>query len=241
MWPFTRSPRVEAKGLAQPSDDLYALFGLIPSTTSAVPVTAEAALKVPAVGSAIRVISEAVASLDVGVKRLEADGTETAVPEHPVLPLLRDDANDWTSGFELVRDLVIDALSDDCGGLAYVNRIEGDRVAEVIRYARAQITVTFDPVTGEPSYQMGGRPLPRSAMIHVRSPFGRAPLTLAREAIGVALALERHAGRLFGRGARPSGALKFPKGMGEESVKKARAAWRATHEGEDTGGQTAIC
>ncbi|EYD71584.1 Phage portal protein [Rubellimicrobium mesophilum DSM 19309] len=240
MWPFRRQSVPEVKGLAQPSDDLYALFGIVPSTVSAVPVTAEAALRVPAVGSAIRVISEAVACLDVCVKRIEADGTETDVPDHPVLPLLRDEANDWTSGFELVRDLVIDALSDDVGGLAFVNRLEGGSVAEIIRYARASISVTFDPVTGEPSYQMGGQPLPRSAMLHVRSPFGRAPLTLAREAIGVALALERHAGRLFGRGARPSGALKFPKGMGEDSVKKARAAWRATHEGEDTGGQTAI-
>lgn len=240
MWPFRRQPLPEVKGLAQPSDDLYALFGLVPSTASAVPVTAESALKVPTVAAAIRLISEAVACLDVCVKEIGADGVETDVPDHPVLPLLRDEANDWTSGFELIRDLVIDALSDDVGGLAYVNRLEGGTVAEVIRYARAQITVTFDPVTGEPAYQMGGQPIPRSSMIHVRSPFGRAPLTLAREAIGVALALETHAGRLFGRGARPSGALKFPKGMGEESVKKARAAWRATHEGQDTGGQTAI-
>lgn len=165
------------KGLAQPSDDLYALFGLLPSTVSAVPVTAEAALRVPAVGSAIRVISEAVACLDVSVKRVEPDGTETALPDHPVLPLLRDDANDWTSGYELVRDLVIDALSDDCGGLAFVNRLEDGRPAEVIRYARANLTVTFDPATGEPSYQMGGQALPRASMIHLRSPFGRAPLT----------------------------------------------------------------
>jgi phage portal protein BeeE len=28
--------------------------------------------------------------------------------------------------------------------------------------------------------------------------------------------------------------------MGEESVRKARLAWRATHEGHDGGGQTAI-
>jgi len=77
-------------------------------------------------------------------------------------------------------------------------------------------------------------------MIHLRAPFGRAPLSIAREAIGVAVVLERHASRLFGRGARPSGVLSFPKGLGEESVKKARAAWRATHEGDDTGGSTAI-
>ena len=154
------------------------------------------------------------ACLDVSVKRLEPDGTETVLPQHPVLPLLRDAANDWTSGFELIRDLVIDALSDDVGGLAYVNRLQDGRAAEIIRYRRATMVVEFDQATVEPSFKVDQRRLPTSSVIHVRSPFGRAPLTLAREAIGTAQALDAHAARLFGRGARPSGALLFPNGMG---------------------------
>lgn len=34
--------------------------------------------------------------------------------------------------------------------------------------------------------------------------------------------------------------LLFPQGMGEAAVRKVRDAWRATHEGEDAGGRTAI-
>ncbi|MFN3402156.1 MAG: phage portal protein, partial [Ferrovibrio sp.] len=56
----------------------------------------------------------------------------------------------------------------------------------------------------------------------------------------LAMAMDRHAGRLFTRGGRPSGVLQFAKGMAEDAVKKSRAAWRATHENEDSGGQTAI-
>ena len=240
MWPFTRKPQTETKGLAEPGDDLYAIFGLTPTAGTGAPVTPETALRVPAVGSAMRVISEAVASLDVGVVRIEADGTETPEAGHPVLPLLRDHANDWTDGFSFMRDLVIDALSDDRGGMAYVNRLGDGRIAEIIRYRRGVMDVQFNQTTGEPSYKVDGRSVPASDVIHLRSPFGRAPLSLACEAIGIALALDRHAARLFGRGARPSGALMFPKGLGEEAVKKTRAAWRATHEGEDAGGQTAI-
>lgn len=223
------------KSLANPSDDLFALFGLTP-TASGVAVSAEAALRVPAVGSAIRVISEAVACLDVMVKTA---GTEAEVSGHPVLPLLRDEANGWTSGFELIRDLVIDALTDDRGGLAFVNRV-GGRPVEILRYRPGTVTVEYDQATGEPSYRINNMPVDARDMIHLRSPFGRAPLSIAREAIGLSVVLERHASRLFGRGARPSGVLSFPKGMGEEAVKKARAAWRLTHEGEDTGGQTAV-
>ena len=42
------------------------------------------------------------------------------------------------------------------------------------------------------------------------------------------------------RAPRPSGALMFPKGMGEESVKRARTAWQTNHEGENATGRTAI-
>lgn len=240
MWPFKRKTPLEAKGLAEPGDDLYALFGLVPTPTSKIVVTPDSALRLPAVSSAIRVISEAVATLDVSVKRIDQDGNEIAVPDHPVMPFLRDDANDWTDAFSMMRDLVIDALSDDKGGAAFVNRLADGRVAEIIRYRRGVIDIQFDMTTGEPSYKIDARPVSQSNMIHLRSPFGRAPLSLAMEAIGTAQALDRHAGKLFGNGARPSGALSFPKGMGEESVKKARAAWRLTHEGNDAQGQTAI-
>lgn len=240
MWPFTRKTQTETKGLAEPGDDLYALFGVTPTASTGTPVTPDAALRVPAVSSAIRAISDAVATLDVGVNRIAADGTEVGAPEHPALSFLRDQANDWTDGFSLIRDLVIDALSDDKGGMAYVNRLGDGRIAEIIRYRRGVIDVQFNQTTGEPRYKIDNRPVPGSDIIHLRSPFGRSPLSLACEAIGTAMALDKHAAKLFGRGARPSGALMFPKGMGEASVKAARAAWRATHEGGDANGQTAI-
>lgn len=243
IWPFTRTKTAapaapESKGLAEPTEDVFALFGLTPTTGTGTKVTAADSLKVPAVGSAIKVISEAAASLDLMVKSIAADGTETTV-QHPISALLKGDVNDWTDGYTLLRDLVIDALSDDRGGMAYVNRVNGE-VREIIRYRNGVIAVEFDTNTGEPSYKINNVPVAPRDVIHLRSPFGKAPLTLAREAIGVALALDRHAGKLFANGARPSGALSFPKGMGEDGVKKARAAWRATHEGGDANGATAI-
>lgn len=123
--------------------------------------------------------------------------------------------------------------------MVWVNRPNGNPV-EPIRYNPGVLTFERDVNTGERLYRRFGSIIPARDVIHLLPPLGQAPLTLAREAIGIAVALDNHAAQLFTRGARPSGALKFPKGMGEESVKKAREAWRRTHEGTDSGGRTAI-
>lgn len=234
---FKMLSKFTRKSLAEPDDALLSLFGAV-STISGVTVTAASALRVPAVASAVRLISEAVADLDVLVKRVGTDGAETEDKSHPLLGILRGEANDWTDGFTFIRDLMIDALTRDEGGLAYVNRVNG-RVVEVIRYALGAISVDYDPLTLEPTYRLQGAPIPSQNVVHLRSPFGKAPLSLAREAIALATVLERHGSKLFGNGARPSGLLKFPKGMGEEAVKRAREGWRQTHENGDTG-RTAI-
>lgn len=229
---------IEAKSLAEPSADLLAIFGVLPSTNG-ITVSTEEAIRVPAVSCAIRTIAEAAGSLDLAVKRIEDDGSEVDAPDHPVSKLVRGDVNDWTSGAGLVADLVSDALMNDLGATAFVNRTGDGKIVEIVRYARSFLQVTLDPATSEPSFALSDRQLRAQDVVYLRSPLGRAPLTLAREAIAVAVVLERHAAALFSRGARPSGALMFPKGMGEEAVKRAIAGWRAAHEAGETG-RTAI-
>ncbi|HWL56403.1 MAG TPA: phage portal protein [Paracoccus sp. (in: a-proteobacteria)] len=238
IWPFSRKTvQPEQKSLASPDAALLAAFGLTETTSTGIVVSQADALRVPVVANAIQLISEAVASLDIYVKRIEGQD-EVDIPDHPLLPLLRGEANDWTTGFELIRQIVRDALMSDAGGLAWVNRVNGEP-REIIRYRQSTLQFDVDLDTGERLYRLINRPVPARDVIHLLPPLDRAPLSLAREAIGIAVALDRHAGKLFTRGARPSGALLIPKGLGEEAIKAARAAWRVAHEGEDQG-RTAI-
>jgi hypothetical protein len=57
--------------------------------------------------------------------------------------LLAAGPNDWSSTFELIRDLVATALTHDKGGLALVNRIDGGRLAEVILYEPSHTVVDY--------------------------------------------------------------------------------------------------
>lgn len=239
IWPFTRSDiETRDEDLSDEDGVLAALWSGMAAGSSA--VTGAAALRIPAVAGAVRVISEAAASLDIRVMEIGEGGVETESREHPIGALLRSDSvNPWTSGFDLIRDLVADALTRDWGGLAYINRVRGE-LREIVRYQPAAISVQYDPWTGEPSYRINGDLVDAKNILHVRGPFDRSPLTLAAEAIGVARDMEKHAGNLFRRGARPGGVIEFPKGVGDTALKRMKAAWRAAHEGPDNAGKTAI-
>jgi HK97 family phage portal protein len=240
MLNFLRRPTpVETRDANVADEDgvLHALWSGMAS--GSVAISGAAALRVPAVAAAVRVISEAAATLQVRVMERREDGTEVEDTSHPVGNLLRGDVNAWTSGFDLVRDLTADALTRDWGGLAFVNRVGGE-LREVIRYQPSGISVTLDPWTGEPTYRINGSVVSAANIVHVRGAFDRSPLTLAAEAIGAAKVMETHAARLFKNGARPGGVLSTEKNLGDEGVKKMIRAWRAAHDGGENTGKTAI-
>ncbi|WP_275788595.1 phage portal protein [Pararhizobium gei] len=239
IWPFSRSAPIEQRdaSLSAPDAVMEALW--TGSATGAVAISGASALRVPAVAAAVRVISEAAATLDIRIMERAEDGTQTEDKNHPVGILLRGDANSWTSGFELIRDLAADALTRDWGGLAWVNRIGGD-IREVIRYMPSAMSVAYDPQTGEPTYRLDGRVIDGRNVIHVRGPFDRSPLTLAAEAIGVAKEMERHAGNLFKNAARPGGVIETPKPLGDAAVKSMLRSWKLSQEGSANAGKTPI-
>jgi hypothetical protein len=98
--------------------------------------------------------------------------------------MVRGDVNGWTTAHELIRDLVVSAMTRDFGASAFVNRV-GDAVREII-YHPGMITVTYDPASGELFYQVDGQRRHASEVLHVRGPFDKSPLTLAVKAISVA-------------------------------------------------------
>jgi HK97 family phage portal protein len=79
-------------------------------------------------------------------------------------------------------------------------------------------------------------------MLHIPSPSlnGEGVVHEAREAIGLALILERYAARLFGNGARPSGLISLKNVTTPDALAKAKAAWQASNGGAKGGGTAVI-
>lgn len=235
IWPFPR-PRTETKNL--PEDTGSVCVTHASASIFGGKAAASVALRIPVVANAVQIISEACATLDISV--VEIDGqAERRIDGHPVEVLLRGQVNGWTSSFEFIRELVVDALTDDRGGLAWVGRI-GSEPREIIRYAPGFIAWEADAATSERKYTLNSQPIPASDLIHILPPLGRSPLTLAWESVKTIAALGNHAQNLFNNGARPSGLLKFPTGMGESAVKKSLNAWRQSHEVAGGHGRTAV-
>lgn len=217
-----------------------------PVAASGVAVNAESAMRVPAVACAVRAISEAVGQLPVKLYRRAPDGSKTEASDHPAYPLLHDEANDWTSAFDLKRQLTQDALLHG-DGLALVNRVRG-KVRELVRLAPGTVTIR-DAGGGVPVYQVanlagGVRDLGPADVIHIRGTSldglkGRAVIDLARESIAVALLLEQHEAKLLADGGRPSGLLKIAQKLDPEAVKRIASSWREAHGGANSG-KTAV-
>lgn len=235
FWP-KRQIEEKAGTLAAPDPQLLELFGL--TGLGPIAIGPAEALAVPAVNCAIRAISEAAATLDRSVLVRDGDGKETPDHQHPVAELLRGEVNDWTSAFEFIRDIVAMALTQDAGGIAWINRVDG-RPHEIILYRSGLIQVATKD-TGEPTFSLNGRALNGADVIHLRGPFNKCPLTMAATAIGVAHFLELHAGKLFKSGARPAGIIQIPRGVGEKQIRAMKEGWRNAHEGAENAGKTAI-
>lgn len=243
MWPFaTKSAAVdevkaEPSNLESPAAWFATHFGGAPDDLS---LTAQVALQVPAVASAIRLLSEGAASLDVKVQRRKGNVWED-VADHAAIALLSRRANDWTSGFELTRAIIVEALTNDPGGFALATISSDGRPIEIVKYKHNQIQVEFAADgSGKPLYKKDGKELDASRVIHVRNAFNICPVSHAREAIAFARGLQSYGRNLFANGARPGGVLKTKKKLGDSGVEAMLTAWGKVFGGAQNAGKTPV-
>ena len=235
-----------ASDLASPEEWLSLLFGAVP-TMAGVSVTPQNAMRSTPVRAAVEAIAETVGGLPCEIHARAASGALSLATDHPAYGLLHDHANDWTPAPALIEQVTRDACLHG-NGFVHVGR-DGESIPrELIRLDPASISVTQDPTTLEPVYRQSDaanqRIIPRSDLLHIRAPSvdgvsGASPVQQCRDAIALTIAMQGHASRLFGRGGRPSGVLKFPNRLGAETIKRMKASWQSAHGGENSGG-TAI-
>lgn len=236
-WPFQRRA-LEAKD--------FPAGLLAPTSAAGVPVNAETALRSPTTLGCVRILSEIVGSLPVHLYRKSADGSRERDTTHEAAAVLGQ-PNAWTDGIELRTRMMMDVLLRG-QAFARVLRARG-KPKEIHRLDPSSVTVKIDDKTLEPSYHIAmktGAPLilKWQDVIHIQTPGSLldAPIKLidlARDAIGLDIAMQRYEGRAFSAGGKPSGLLKVPQKTPPARRQEIHAEWDMAHGGGNVG-KTAI-
>lgn len=228
--------------MADASGFYFDLFGASP-TLAGVTVTPHIAMTCAPVACAVRSISEAAGSLPLHVYKRLPDGGKEKAPEHPLYKLLHDAPNSFAPAALFRTQLMADALLQPWGAFALINRVDRGKPAELIRLDPRTAPVSVDDRDIEPAYKVDGREVAGADLIHIPSPAydqRKGLVGEGREAIALALVLERHASRLFGNGARPSGVLSLKGTVTPDALGKAKTAWQAAHNGSNSGGTAVL-
>jgi len=213
------------------------------TTASGIAVNENTALNSSAVYAAVRLLSEAVASLPLHTYERQEDGKRRA-SEHPVASILSRRPNDYMSSYSLRETLMGHCLMWGNGYAEIVRDGSGNPTA-LLPITPDRIRIEIDD-SGQIVYSVDDQiRLSADDVLHVAGQGfdgiqGRSIITLARESIGVGLAAERFGGSFFQNGARLGGVLEHPGKMSKEASDRLRESWRAAHGGSGKAGSTAL-
>jgi HK97 family phage portal protein len=220
----------------------WALIDFGRQTASSVAVTPENAWRCLIVRGAIAILSESIAQLPLLVYEVGADDSKARATGHPLYTLLHDAPNDFTSSYEFRRDLQVDLLLQG-HAFAHLGRSRATgQIVELLRIDPRAVTLDENDA-GEPLYyvtdkQGTRRQIDRSDILHITATGRRSPIDDCREAIGLAIAMERHQAQLYANAARPGGVLKLPGRLNPATHERLMQDFQAKWAG--AGGRTLI-
>jgi HK97 family phage portal protein len=212
------------------------------------------AMQEPVTARCVRIRAQDLAKLPVHVFRARRGGGQDVVAAHPLERLLRK-PNAWQTWFEFCETVSAHYLLKG-NGYAVIRRDGRARPVSLIPIQPGSITewasgdALFYKITSSTEWEravLAGLPdpLPAADVFHLRnlsfdSLMGLSPISLAREEIGLNLALTEHVGKTFGNGARPSGVLETDKKLSEESFKRFKSQWQDRYAGIENAGKTPL-
>jgi HK97 family phage portal protein len=243
--------RAVAEQKSMSSHDLFReIYGGRPSKAGP-NVNLEAAFKQATVFACLKVLSQGCAQVPFKLFREFEEGGLTkikAARELPLYDLVATKPNDWQTSFEFREQLVLHAAL----GNAYVwkNRLPSGKIAELILLDPFRMAVEKSDDFSNPRYKYtlkDGKTILFSADViwHVRGPSwtgfaGMELLTMAREALGLAIATEETHASLHAKGVRPSGTYSIDGTLTPQQYKDLKAWIEAEMAGADNAGAPMI-
>ena len=208
-------------------------------------VTVQTAIQLSTVYACVRVISETVASLPMGVYEATDDGNQKAT-DHPLYRLLHDEPNTEMTSF-VFREVMLAHLLLYGNSYSQIIRSGKNSIVglypllpdhmDVDRDSKGNLTYTYTTSDGKTVV------IKPTDVLHIPGlgfdgVMGYSPIALEKSAIGLGIASEEYGSKFFSNGARPSGILTHPNTV--KNPKAIRESWNTAYGGSSNANRVAI-
>jgi HK97 family phage portal protein len=199
------------------------------TSTSGETITDHSALKVAVAYRCCDILSGAVATLPLDLKRRVSDKVRQDASDHALWPILKTKPNSWQTPSQFKRLMQMFVLLRG-NGYALKVRALGKIIALVpltghmhVEQVKGDLIYTYTPHNGE------RRPIPQADIFHLAGLSldgitGLSILSYARESLGLSLTTERHANTLFKKGTASGGVFTHPKSLSNQVFDKLKAS-----------------
>lgn len=238
------APALQQKRFS-PEEEGYLRDGGI--TKSGIAIGPQQALMVSAAFACRRVIAEDVAKMPRAVKRVSSKNGRrvlTVIDDHPLHEVLTRRPNDWMTAMQFVEWMVGIATMHEAA-YAYVVRDHAGQVIELLPLLPGTVSVEQDQrwdvtyrVTG---YGASWEAVPGELFCLMGPPrddalSGVSISRHAREALGLAAAIEASQARFHANDMRPSGTITTKNAVTPEIKERMRISWQKAYGPGGTGG-----
>lgn len=235
---LARALGINALSLEDPTSPLLPYSALLESmglgrSDAGVVVSEKQAMRITTVFACIKVLSEDLASLPLGVYQRMPDRSVREAFEHPVYPFLHDAPAEYVTALTLREAWLACALTWGNGYLLIVR----DRGGRPLKFSLLSpektsalktkdgklVYFSTQTDTGEPA------PIDPANILHLRGTTldginGISPIRNCMNAMGLAIAAEKFGALFFGNGSRASGVFEHPAILDEEAYSRLKAS-----------------
>lgn len=219
-------------------------FVTYPEAKSGVTVNWQTALEVSTVLACARVIAEGIAQAPFQIMRRRASGVGADIArDHPLFDLLARRPNPWQTSFEFRETLALHLVL--CGNAFVFKNVVGNRIVELIPVEPGRVTVDRKAdlsIEYRVRFEDGAAEarLDSRSIWHLRGPswnswMGLEAVKLAREAIGLSMALEEKHSRMALNGAQTSGVYSIDGALNPEQFRQLQSWIKAQTTGANSG------
>ncbi len=214
------------------------------ASSSGVKVSPITAMGVSTVYACVSVISKAVSSLPLCIYELGANGDKSKAYDHPLYQTLNlNPAKNMTTS-EVIGAMVSNLVLRG-NAYALLSRDGLGNVRQIMPVEPSDMTLQIHPVTNEIDYLVDGKKVARNRVLHLKGlsssgVLGFDTTTLAKDTIGLSIALQDDIASFFKNGAKMGNVLMSDKNLKAEQVQRLKEAFDSRHKGSGEGYKTAI-